>query len=95
MDRWRSKTIRVHAVRLLVQAVRVMGAKYVVLPHKTSFMGAIAPTAPMVRTPMPLMWHIHCCWKLAKRFSFMHALYRLMNAKTSINATTVGSGQMA
>ena len=45
------------------------------------------------------MWHIHCCWKLAKHFPFMHALY----AKTKvneyqnhpiINATSIGSLQM-
>ena len=28
------------------------GAKHVCCPNKTNFMGAIAPTAPMVPTPM-------------------------------------------
>ena len=43
------------AVRLLVRmrsSRQSYGGKICMLPHKTNFMGAIAPTAPIVRTPI-------------------------------------------
>ena len=45
----RGETVCVHALKS-----KVMGAKYVCCTHNTNFMGTIAPTPPMVPTPMLL-----------------------------------------